>query len=371
MVQQMTAMGTVGTLFAMVDALSENTAQAEWKLWAKSASGRTEDRTEVTRHLSLKIWNKPNQFYTRQEFVQTFQQHRDLTGEAWWLVGRDRRAPFPMELWPVRPDRMDVVRHPTEFLTGYVYTGPEGERVPLNRDEVIQLRRPNPLDPYRGMGPVQSILADLDSVRYSAEWNRNFFRNSAEPGGIIEVPESLGDDEFYQLRERWNEQHRGVAQAHRVAILEHGKWVDRKFSQRDMQFAELRGVSEAVLMKAFRFPVPMLGISEDVNRANADAAEVVFARRLIKPRLEAIKQALNNDFLPLFGSTGQGVEFDFCDPVPEDLELSAKLLTARSDAAKALRDAGWNPDDILSAVGLPEMTYDSPQVPAQTGAFGG
>ncbi|KKK81335.1 hypothetical protein LCGC14_2814460, partial [marine sediment metagenome] len=60
-------------------------------------------------------------------------------------------------------------------------------------DDVVQLKMPNPLDPYRGMGPVQSILADLDSERYSAAWNRNFFINGAEPGGIIEVDRRLDD----------------------------------------------------------------------------------------------------------------------------------------------------------------------------------
>lgn len=356
--------GGNGTLFGIVDCLSENTAQVEWKLYRKSESGRDEDRKEVTRHLALSVWNKPNDFYTRQELVHTGQQHNDLTGETWWIVSRDSRASMPMELWPCRPDRIVPVPHPTEFLSGYVYLGPDGERIPLKLDEVIQLRRPNPLDPYRGMGPVQTILTDLDSSRYSAEWNRNFFRNSAEPGGIIEVPESLSDGEFREMRDRWNEQHRGVAAAHRVAILEHGKWIDRKFTQRDMQFVELRKASSEVVREAFRFPKPLLGSVDDVNRANADAAEVVLARWLLVPRLERIKLALNNDFLPMFGSTGQGVEFDYCNPVPEDAELENATLTARSTAAAALVTAGYDPTGVLAAVGLPDIRHVGKEVSA-------
>lgn len=358
-----TELGTtqsVGTLWAIVNALSEGTAQAEWKLYRTSRPGKTEaERVEVGDHLALRVWNKPNRFYTRQEFVQTFQQHVDLTGEGWWVVGRDSRATFPMELWPVRPDRMDPVPHPTDFLSGYVYTGPEGEKVPLKLDEVVQLRLPNPLDPYRGLGPVQSILADIDSTRYSAEWNRNFFLNSAEPGGVIEIPETLSDSQFQTMRARWNEQHKGVANSHRVAILENGKWVDRKYTQRDMQFTELRDVSREIIREAFRFPKPMLGSVDDVNRANADAAELVFARWCIKPRLERIKQALNNDFLPMFGSTGQGVEFDYCLDLPEDEETEANALTSRATAVKTLIDAGFDPTAALAVVGLPDMPVRS------------
>jgi HK97 family phage portal protein len=247
------------------------------------------------------------------------------------------------------------VPDPDTFLRGYVYTSPDGEQIPLERDQVIFLRMPNPLDPYRGMGPVQSILTDLDATKYSAEWNKNFFLNSAEPGGIIEVPNALSDPDFDQLRTRWNEQHRGVANAHRVAILEHGKWVDRKFTQRDMQFAELRSVSRDVIREAFGIPAFALGEVADVNRATAEASSTWFAQMLTVPRLERIKAALNHDLLPMFGAAATGLEFDYEDPVPPDVETEAAQLTARATAARTLIEAGFAADGVLSAVGLPDI----------------
>jgi HK97 family phage portal protein len=354
---EMRAMGSVGTLFAIVSRLANATSQVEWHLYRKAKSGRPEDRTEVTAHAALDLWNKPNPFMPRQEFVESFEQHIELTGEGWLVAARDPRSSIPLELWPVRPDRIAPVPDPDAFICGYMYTSPDGQQIALNLDQVIQLRMPNPLDPYRGMGPVQAILADLDSSRYSAEWNANFFRNSAQPGGILEVDRTLGDDEFDQLRLRWNEQHRGVANAHRVAILEKAKWVDRKYTQQDMQFAELRAQSREVIREAFGFPKPLLGSVDDVNRANAEAGELVFARWLIVPRLERIKAALNNDLLPLFGPTAVGLEFDYCSPVPEDAEAENAELTAKSNAAAALAGAGWAPDDVLHAVGLPPMRW--------------
>ena len=143
---QMQAMGSVGTLFSIVHRTSNATSQVEWQLWRKAASGLEDDRTAVTRHLALDIWSKPNPFMPRQEFVETFQQHVDLTGEGWWVIARDPRArTIPLELWPVRPDRMIPIPDPTEFLAGYLYVSPDGERVPLRLDEVIQLRMPNPI----------------------------------------------------------------------------------------------------------------------------------------------------------------------------------------------------------------------------------
>ncbi len=351
---QLDSMGAVGTLFAIVNRTAKAEAGVEWGLFRKAKSGKKEDRKQVTSHAALDLWNQPNPFYTQSEFVEAGAQHKQLTGEQWWVIARRPNVNLPLEMWPVRPDRITPVPHPEKFLTGYMYTGPDGQEVALRTEDVIFIRTPHPTDPYRGIGPVQALLTDLDAVRYSAEWNRNFFLNSAEPGGIIEVPNGLSDPEFDQLRERWNEQHKGIANAHRVAILEHGQWKDRKYTQRDMQFAELRTLSSEVIREAFGFPKPMLGTTEDVNRANGDAGERMFARWLVVPDLEAVRDALNHRLLPLFGATD--VEFDFVNPVPADTETEAVTLTARANAAKALADAQlWEPDDILSAVGLPEM----------------
>lgn len=360
---QMRAMGSVGTLFAIVHRITNAVSQVDWHMHRESPGStcdvegcEEQDVTHVRMHAALDLWTKPNPFYTRQELVEATQQHLDLTGEGWLVVGRDPRAPaLPLTLWPVRPDRMSPVPNAKDFLSGYVYIGPDGEKIPLDLNEVMMLRMPNPLDPYRGMGPVQAIMVDTDSERYSAQWNRNFFLNSAEPGGIIEIDKRLGDDEFRELRDRWNEQHRGVAAAHRVAILEQGKWVDRKFTMRDMQFAELRTLSREIIREAFGFPKPMLGAVDDVNRANAEAGEVVFARWLLISRLERWKGMLNNDLLPLYGQSTRGLSFVYMNPVPPDREADNNELTAKANAAAALAGAGYDLAGTLEAVGLPPI----------------
>lgn len=354
---QMRAMSAVSTLFAIVDRTSNATALVDWKLYRKAKSGRPEDRIEVTTHAALDLWNKPNPFMPRQEFVEASTQHYDLTGESEWVIARHPRMNIPAELWPVRPDRMAPVPDRERFLSGWTYTSPDGEQIPLGLDEVIQLRRPNPLDPYRGLSPVLSILPDLDTSRYAAEWSRAFFLNSAQPGGIIEVPAHLGDREWDEMRERWAEQHKGVSNAHKVAIVEHGaKWVDRTISQKDMQFVELRGATADRVREAYGISKSAIGDFEDINRASALAAKGWFAEQQTVPRLERIKAALNHELLPMFGATAVGLEFDYCDPTPPDPETEAATLTARANAAKALAETGmWAPDGILSAVGLPEI----------------
>jgi HK97 family phage portal protein len=349
---QLRAMGQVGTLFAIVDKLATGVAAVEWKLYRKGAT--EDDRTEVQTHPALMVLNRPNSFYNRQELFEAGQQHQDLTGEMWWIIARNPRVNMPAEIWPVRPDKMQPVTSAENFIDGYVYSSPDGIKVPLRRDEVIFIRRPNPLDPYRGVGPIQSVLMYVDSERYSVEWNRNFFLNGAVPGGIIEIENRLSDAEFDRMSSRWSEQHKGVSNAHRVAILENAKWVDTKYTQKEMQFVELSKLADDKMRRAFGFPKPMLGDTEDSNRAVAQAAEYVFARWLIVPRLERIKAALNNEFLSMFPGS-DGLEFSYESPVPEDEEAENAERDSKVSALVALIDKGADPGAAQEWLGLPEM----------------
>lgn len=352
-------------LFSIVNRTSTSTAAVNWRLWRSSPSGRAEDRVEIPKggHQALRVWQKPNDFYTGREFTEAGVQHIDLTGETWWVVERGSvpgfgALSFPTAMWVVRPDRMTPVPSREEFLSGYMYTGPDGEEVALTIDQVIVQKMPNPLDPYRGLGPVQSLLLTIDGEQAMAEWNANFYRNSAQPGGVLKVPGFLSDPQFDKLRDRWNDQHKGVSNAHRVAILEGGlDWVPRAYSQREMQVAETANVTPDKIKRAFGISGFALGELQDANRAAAEAASVWFSQNLTVPRLDRIKDALNFQYLPMFGDTTRGLEFDYDSPVEPDQSSQNETLTARTEAYAKLVAAGVTPKDAAKTVGLPEMQH--------------
>lgn len=367
------SMGTNGTLFATVSRFANATSQVEWKLWRKSRTGKEEDRVQVTSHLALDVWNSPNAYSPGQLFRETSQQHVDLVGEGWWVIDRNMFG-WPESMWVVRPDRIAPVPSAENGLSGYMYTSPDGKQIPLAVENVIRIRQPNPADPGpagRGLGAAQTILAQVEAVSFSAQWNRNFFANSAVPGGIITVPTELGDTSFRRLQLQWAEQHRGVSAAHRVGILEGGATFVMSETHKDMEFSELLNTSRDVIREAFAMPKFMLGLVDDVNRATADASAAAFGAWGLVPRLERIKQALNVQFLPMFGPAGHGtgnpeVEFDYENPVPPDDEGSNNQLKTKVEAYVALVGAGVDPADAASTVDLPVMRVDRPvqSVPA-------
>ncbi len=355
-----------GTLYAIVQRTIEACAEVDWCLYRVPRDGRrkydpghsgTQDnRIEVTRHPALDLWRRPTPFHTGHAFREMSQQFEELTGEQYWVIQRNQ-AGLPYEMWPVRPDRMFPVPHPTEFLAGYVYRSAEGEEIPLGVDDVIFIRNPHPLDIYRGLSPVQTILTDLDATRQASEYTAAWFRNGAYPGGVIQAEQNISDEDFSQFQARWKETHQGTSNTNRVAILEAGMtWQSVNVTHDDMQLVEIKEASRETIREAFGFPKAMMGATDDVNKANAYAGEVLFARWIVKPRLIRIREALNNFLLPMYGASAAGLEFDFVNPVPEDDEIAAQVLINKSQSAKFLADTGlWEAADILSTVGLPEM----------------
>lgn len=355
--------GTVSTAYGIISRLAESTAMVDWHLYRKQTDGRrvyreVETRTEVTKHAFLDLMANPNPLMDGRELAETLIQHYDTCGEFWLVAAYGSiRAAGPLELWPMRPDRVKIITDDREALVGYIYVGPDGEQVPLEKDIVVQGRHPNPLDIYRGLGPMQALAIKLDANRLQSEYNRNFFLNSAEPGGIIEVEDRLDDDEFRELAQRWREQHQGVANAHRVAILEQGKWVERKFSMKDMAFPELADANREDIREAFGYPKGMTGATEDVNKAVADANERMFGRYLLRPRLKKLCSAYEQ-VLRMFGPTGRNLEYDYEDPVPEDREADSQDRITKAQSLKLFVEAGMDWEGALEIVGLPKVKQD-------------
>lgn len=365
--------GSNSTLFPIVNKNANKTASIEWHMHrTKNLRSRTacdvcgeEGAVNVPDHLALRIWNRPNPFYNRQEFVESLQQHVDLCGESFWMVEYWEGTSLPKHLWLRWPHQMREVPDPDEFLLGWWTTGINGTKVPLGLDEVIQVKMPNPANPYRGLGPVQAALVHLGFARQATEWNSAFFRNSARPDGVLTM-EDLTPTELKLARAEWNTSYSGVSNAHRVAVVNKKQtWSPMSYTHDDMQFEQLLRLSEEFTRKAFNFPKFFLGEPEDSNRAASEAAQDFYNEELIVPRLERIKGVLNDDFLKLFGSTGQDVQFVYRTPVVGNVELRNATRESSARTFQTLVSAGVDPADAAWQAGLPQLRMASEEVIAQ------
>ncbi len=311
------AYGQIGWLYACVStraAAVASTAMHLYKLDAKS------NQTEIFDHPALRLLRKPNPFLTGYKLRLLTQIYMDLTGEAFWVVERDR-AGRPWEIWPVNPAYMVAVPDKEDHIKAWVYKS-GSERIPIDATDVVHLFYPDPANPYRGIGPAQAAATDLDSNRYAKDWNKKFFYNSARPDALIEFKEVLDEEEYETIVKHWNESHAGVNNAHKVGMLEVGSYKQISVNPKDMDFSGLQTLTRDAILSIFGTPKPILGIVEDVNRANSESAEYIFARWTVKPLLDGQQDDLNFSYLPMFGDDSLEISFD--DPTPENRELLLK-----------------------------------------------
>lgn len=379
-----------GTARVNIGLLAYTVASQEWKLFRKQPQdGRrryttsdqgSDQRTEVVNHQALNVLARPAQVtyegvtipaFTRMQMMELAGIWFEATGKAHLIIDRDPRSSIPLGLWPVPPTRMQPVGGgPTNWLRGWIYTSPDGrEQIPLDPTDVLFLRSPDPEDLFGGCGALEAVLPQIEAIRSASDWNRNFFLNGARPDGVLQTDGELTDDQFDTLAERWRESHQGTARAHRIAVLENGvTYVPAQQSMRDMDFVQLMAGGGDRVRESIGVGKTMSGVSDDVNRANAQTAQEVYAAWLIRPRLNRWRDLFNGQFLALFGSAGTDVEFDYVYPEPVNREADNAELTAKCAAFAALVGAGADPEDAAMVVGLPAMRMritarDIPAVP--------
>ena len=120
-------------------------------------------------------------------------------------------------------------------------------------------------------------------------------------GIMISYPGDVPVDEYNRMKEQFQSDHRGYGRAHRAILLTNGAQIvdpNQKFGARDMDFINMLKNNRDVILGAYGTSYSMLGGSEHVNRATAEAAQVDYASRVVRPRLMKKREKLNKFLIP-------------------------------------------------------------------------
>lgn len=328
-----------GWVYGCVGVIADEIAGIDLKIYQIKKG----EQIELEEHEALDVLYRANNAMTRFDLVNLSVQYLELTGEAPWFISYKDGKPDQIIL--LRPDRLTVLPGKDgEVIGGYKYRvyGDTGmKELDLEPHEVILLKYTDPDNPMRGKGPLQAAAMVVDLDNYAEKWNSQFFKNSAQPSAALKTDKTLSKDVRARLERKLKENYQGQDNAHKTIILENGLSFEKmSLSQKDMDFIEQQRFSRDKILAIFRVPRTALGITDDVNRANAEATDYVFAKRTIKPKMIRIVEQLNEFFLPLFGDKTEDLFFWFEDPVPQNTEqLIAKAQSGVSTGYMTINEA--------------------------------
>ncbi|MFA6006900.1 MAG: phage portal protein [Candidatus Paceibacterota bacterium] len=319
-----------GWVFSCISRISETVISERLRLYRKTGEG-AEDWEEITSHPFLDLLQRPNSWMPGYELIQTWSEHEDLTGNAYWLLdGVTDENSIPTRIYPLNPAYMTAVvgsvSGDVDKVVSYEYQTGATKKV-FKPFEILHFRRINPNDPFRGLGPTEGSMDSVDTDNWMREWNRRFFQNSAIPGVILET-EDTSSEAVRLLRESFEDRHAGVERAHKTVALPRGvKLAKMGYGQKDMDFVESRAKNRDEILAAFGVPPIVLGmgLGESINRATAETQEYVYAKYTIKPKLKRFEAYINEFLLSRFG---EDIAIAFDDNVPQNVEQNLKLYTS-------------------------------------------
>lgn len=331
---------------AVVDKISSDLSYATGKLYRIGPNG---EKTEILSHPFLDFWMRPNPLYefTASALWRLQNNYLLLKGEGYFIIERYENG-YPAEIWPVPTQWVQMT--PYQGFPYYTIRTTEGGLMDVSVDDMFVMKDLNPLDPYkRGLGQAEPIADEIEIDEYAAKFQKKFFYNDATPNIIISMP-GASEEQQNRFLAKWKERFRGASKSHGVATI--GGPADQattvtKLSDnmKDLDMINGRTFIRDTVMEHFGVPREIMGITQNSNRATAEAAQYIYAKNVLTPRLMGRQDAVNLQMLPCYGDD---LLWEFDDIIPKDKEFE-----------KGLALDGWNAGLIMMNEARKKMDMES------------
>lgn len=334
--------GDLGWLPATLRRIADDIAAVDWWVELPRPDG-TADR--LPDHPALALWNAPVPRISGMALRKLLSLYLDLAGE-FFLVKDRNAAGQVVELWPMPPSW--VLTTPTRTHAAFKVLI-QGTTYQIPETEMIWSRHLHPANPFgRGLGVARAVGDDVEADEFAQKWNKRLFANSARPDFVITVKGKIDKPSAERLKEQWMQKHSGFWNAFKPAVLDNEATITPLgWGQREMDFVQLRKLARDNILGGFGVPLSVMGITENVNRANAEAGEYTYAKRVLVPRL-VLLQEMAAELLLEFPQP-PGARFVFADPVPDDKQ---HLLQVVNDG---LQRGALTVNEWRSRMGFPTL----------------
>ena len=323
-------------LATAIDFRADNLARAEWRLYPMKGD------EEITSGDVYGLFRDVNFQLSRRQLFRATEAWLSYKGEAFWIFDllnrEDRSLALPGEIYVVDPRKMKHSLGRDKRISMWTYDAGD-EEIPFTPDEVIHFAYWNPWDQYRGISRIAALAHEIASDVEANRANLALLRNGSVPQGLLSSEQMIGKDQALEIRERWEQEHRGASRAHKIAVLGQGTtYTPIQLTPQDMEYDQLKRWDRATILARLGVPGVLLGAADE--RTPLSGSDTKHQRRIfwdtaLMPDIDLITDKLRTEFfarfrLPLVG------EFDTSDiaELNEDTDLVHTRM--RADVAGGL-----------------------------------
>lgn len=324
-----------GWVFRNNDVIAKEVANIEFELYRANVRGGEIVYDEVVSHPLLDALDQFNEFTSSSDGFYITQSHRKLTGDAFWYI--DGKGANIKGIYILQPDKVTInlgkVAGNNKVIESYTYKDTiKGEPIEVTYDpeDIIHFKIPNPANYYRGKSTVEAAAEAIDTDTMAIEANMKLFERGLIANFMLSTDKSLTTEQLKQLHTEFRNTYGGVKNAYKVPILGGGiKPENLQMSNRDAQYLEQQEWLRDKITSMFGNNKAVLGITNDVNRANAEATILQWKQTTIRSEMKEITDTLNEFLVPRFGTN---LVLGFEDLVPEDEATKAEMAIKMKNA---------------------------------------
>lgn len=317
---------------------------------------------EVVDHPLLTLLKNVNPYSNRFDHFELTELHQELTGNAYWVMVKDKSTGLPTELYALPPQNMRVDLGNNNIIRGYTYREPQSNIIyPYSVDDIIQFKFPSPLDSYYyGYSPIYAIQDIFNLGMSMNEFEQYLMDNLGVIGGLFRTDQPLKEDEMLNLEQKINDGHAGVHNAGKMLFVSHGvEFQQVAINPKEMNYLQGRDFIMKEVAAAYGIPMSKL-TAENVNLANAMAGEQQYQKDTVKPRLMRFEEKMNEKLVPLYDEN-LFLAFDNCVSVDKAAETREYDLF--------LRNGVYTINEIRRIKGMPDVPWgDTPYVLPKMGS---
>lgn len=267
---------------------------------------------EIEQHPLLNLLNSPSPRQAGSAFMEAVAGYLLLSGNSYIEAVLDHQG-HPIELHPLRPDRMKVVPGPGGLPAAYEYNiGGMRKLIPCDpltgHSCILHLRNFHPLNDWYGMSPIEAAAQSIDQHNAVAGHNLALLQNGGRPSGSLimrPAPHSRGmsDEQRDSTRQSLQEMYAGHKNAGQILILEGDcEWHEMGLSPKDLDFIEGKNLSAREIAQSYGVPPMLVGVPGDATFANYKEARFHLWEDTIIPLLEFFVAEFNLWLTPAFES---------------------------------------------------------------------
>ena len=221
-----------------------------------------------------------------------------LDGNGFVRVFRDSQGRV-VNMTVLNPAKVEIRKNKVGSV---VYTH-EGENKPLTKNEVIHI--PDVVRPgeVRGISRVIALKDNFGLAIALESYAARFFGQGATTSGIIEFPGNLSPDQAKNLVDGFDARHKGFRKSHKTGVLSGGaKYVQTTMENDRAQFIDSRRMAVEDVARAFNIPPHLLGLPGTNTYSSVEQNNIAFVTHTLRP----IVQKLESAFTPLMASEPGG-----------------------------------------------------------------